>query len=285
MMIEGKEISITGKFIKTARVIEEWYVDVDEPELIINKLKLVEPIPDIFTFWQRLPNIKREYDYYLEWDSIAAIKIKNYDYWFKKQISSSARRAIRKSKKLGVEVRITDYNDEFVRGMTDIFNESPIRQGKPFWHYGKDFDMVKKEFSKFLFREELIGAFLGDELIGFIMLAYAGEYAMTGQIISKIKYRNKYPNNALISKAVHICEQKKINYLVYLKWGSGSLNEFKRRNGFEKIDLPRYYLPLSIWGKISLKLGVHHGLSGILPPNVIDYLKKVRKNHYLKKYQ
>jgi len=30
--------------------------------------------------------------------------------------------------------------------MTAIFNESPTRQGRKFWHYGKDFATVKKQF-------------------------------------------------------------------------------------------------------------------------------------------
>ena len=61
----------------------------------------------------------------------------------------------------------------FVRGMTSIFNETPIRQGRPFLHYGKDFETVKREFSRFLFREEIFGAYVGEELVGFIMLADA----------------------------------------------------------------------------------------------------------------
>ena len=34
-----------------------------------------------------------------------------------------------------------------VNGIIGIFNQSPVRRGKPFWHYGKDFDTVKKEMS------------------------------------------------------------------------------------------------------------------------------------------
>ena len=69
--------------------------------------------------------------------------------------------------------------------MTSIFNETPIRQGRPFLHYGKDFETVKREFGRFLFREEIFGAYVGEELVGFIMLADAGRYAYLGQIISK----------------------------------------------------------------------------------------------------
>ena len=67
-------------------------------------------------------------------------------------------------------------------GITTIFNETPIRQGRHFLHYGKTCETVKREFSRFLFREEIFGAYLKDELVGFIMLANAGRYAVLGQI-------------------------------------------------------------------------------------------------------
>ena len=82
-------------------------------------------------------------------------------------------------------------------------------------HYGKDFETVKREFSRFLFREEIFGAYLGEELVGFIMLADAGKYACLGQIISKIAYRDLAPNNALLAKAVERCAEKGFPYLVY----------------------------------------------------------------------
>jgi hypothetical protein len=40
--------------------------------------------------------------------------------------------------------------DAFVEGMWSIFNETPIRQGKRFWHYGKDVPTLKKGIQPFL---------------------------------------------------------------------------------------------------------------------------------------
>jgi len=280
MQIIDKDFSLSGKFIKTLHLSQEWYEDVPDPPKYIAQLSKVRPKPDLFTFWQRLPEISPKYNYFMEMDNIAAVPIVNFEHWLKNQINSNARRAVKKAKKLGVTVKIAEYDDEFINGMTDIFNETPIRQGRPFWHYGKSFEQVKKEFSKYLFREDLVGAYHENELIGFIMLAYAGNYALTGQIISKIKHRDKYPNNALIAKAIEICSNKNIPYLVYLKWDNGSLTEFKRRNGFEKISLPRYYVPITIKGRIALKLNLHHGLLRALPPKWKGYLKEVRSKYY-----
>src|SRR5262245_20717674 len=96
--------------------------------------------------------------------------IGSYEAWWSRQIKSRVRNQIRKAEKEGLVVRECPYDDEFVRGMTAIFNESPVRQGRRFWHYGKDFATVKEQFSRFVYREDMIGAYLGDELIGVMML-------------------------------------------------------------------------------------------------------------------
>jgi len=285
MKIENTKITITGNFIKMARIEEEWYEDVEDPLSLIEALKKSKIKADLFTFWQRIPEIKPKYNYYMEWENIAVIPIQSYNHWWEKQINSRTRGIIRKAKKNGVVVKEAEFNDEFIQGMTNIFNETPIRQGKPFWHYGKDFETVKREFSKYLFREDLIAAYYNDELIGFIFLAHAGKYAITSQIISKIEHRDKALNNALLAKAVEICDKKKVPYLVYYYWDDKSLTEFKRRNGFEMTALPRYYIPLTTKGKIILKLNFHHGVTGVLPEKLLVYLKEIRKKIYKIKYE
>src|SRR5712691_10673192 len=161
--------------------------------------------------------------------------------------------------------------------MTEIFNETPVRQGRRFWHYGKDFDTVKRQFSRYLFRETLIAAYFRGEFIGFVMLGDAGRYGVTGQIISKIRHRDKATNNALIAKAVEVCERKKLAYLVYLYWGSGSLAEFKRRCGFVETRVPRYYVPLTQTGRLILRVGLHRGWKELLPPPLRERLKTLRR--------
>jgi hypothetical protein len=278
--IDNKKIVCFGKFFKMARMEEEWYEDVEDPESIIDALKKAHSKPDIFTFWQRMPETSPKYNYYMEPECIAALPIKGFDYWYKKQIDTNARRAIKKAEKNGVIVKLVEFDDEFVRGMINIFNETPVRQGKPFWHYGKDFETVKGEFSRYLYRENLIGAYYNGELIGFMFLANARNYALPGQIISKVEHRDKATNNALIAKAVKICEEKNIPYFVYFNWGDGTLAEFKRRNGFERVTLPRYYIALTRWGKIILKLHLQHGFVGILPISAVIRLKSLRSIFY-----
>jgi len=278
--VENKIVITSGKLLKIARIKDEWYEDVEDPEAIIEALKSTKPKPDIFTFWQRLPETKPRYTYYVEMESIAALPITGFDHWWEKQVSTETRRNVKKADKKGVSVKLAKFDDDFIKGMTDIFNETPIRQGKHFWHYGKDYETVKREFSRFLYREDLIGAYYNDELIGFMFLSHAGKYALTGQIISKVQHRDKAPNNALIAKAVDICNGKQIPYLVYFYWSDDTLAEFKRRNGFEKTELPRYYIPLTFKGKLMLKLKLHHGVIGIIPDKLISHLKDLRKIFY-----
>jgi hypothetical protein len=160
--------------------------------------------------------------------------------------------------------------------MTEIFNETPLRQGRRFWHYGKDFETVKRQFSRYLHRELLIGAYYLGEMIGVVMLGNAGRYGITGQIISKVKYRDKATNNALVAKAVQLCERSKLPYLVYFFWDAGSLVEFKRRCGFEEVRVPRYWIPLTTRGQLALNFGLHRGWKKVLPLPVRDRLKRLR---------
>jgi hypothetical protein len=256
---------------------DDWFDDVVDPEGVIDTLSNCSGFkPDIFTFWQRVPDVEPKYPFFMEWEELAVLPIKDYKHWWNHQIKSRVRNQIRKSEREGLVVREAAYDDDFVRGMTAIFNETPVRQGRRFWHYGKDFQTVKKQFSRFIHREDLIGAYYQDELIGFIMMGNAGRYGVTGQIISAIKHRDKSPSNALIAKAVGLCERKKLPYLVYLYWTDDSLAEFKRRCGFEKIAVPRYFVPLTNRGRLALKLGLHRGWKRLLPEQVKAPLKKLR---------
>jgi hypothetical protein len=277
--IGGQTFTITKGPLTMARLDDEWYEDVNDPSAVIDALKERSRVnPDILTFWQRVPEIKRKYPYYTEWESLAVLPIKSFDYWWNKQVKGTTRNMIRKSQKAGVQVREATYDDDFVRGMTEIFNETPVRQGRRFWHYGKDFETVKRQFSRFLFREDLIGAYCQNELVGFAMLGNAGEYGILGQIISKIKHRDKAINNALIAKAVEICERKQLPYLVYAYWSANSLVDFKRHSGFQEMRVPRYFVPLTRKGKLALRLGFHRGWRTRLPDRIKRPLKKLRKS-------
>jgi hypothetical protein len=284
LRIQDRDIAVQGRLVKTARLEHEWYEDLAKPEAFVEALRASGVTADLLTFWQRFPDSTPRFEYAMEWEDLAVLPVRTYEDWWDNRIKSRTRGLIRKSEKMGLTVRETQFDDDFVRGMVDIFNESPVRQGRPFWHYGKDFATVKREFSRFLFREDMIGAYYGDELVGFVMLANAGEYAIPGQIISKIKHRDKAPNNVLMAKAVEVTAKRQIPYLIYNYWNETGLTEFKRRNGFEKQSVPRYYLPLTAKGRMSLRLGTHKSFSEILPRKLVLQLKQLRASFYARRY-
>ena len=275
-------VVLTAGFLRQAWIYGEWYTDVDDPASIIETLKEISPRPDLFTFVQRIPHGEPRYSYYWEPEGWAVLPVTSFDHWWNNQIKFKARNHARKAEKKGVILKRPEFDDAFVQGMVEIFNETPVRQGRPFWHYGKDFETVKREFSRFLFRESLIGAYYEDELIGFIMLGYAGEFAVLGQIISKIDHRDKSTNNALLAEAVRICEEKSIPFLFYAGWDERSLGKFKKSNGFERFDVPRYYVPLTIKGRLALSLKLHHGIKDVIPENIQDHLRDLRNRYYSK---
>jgi len=275
--IAGQTFTITRGAVTILRLEDEWYEDISDPEKIIATLHNSKGFkPDIFTFWQRLPETTPRFSHHIEWEEIAALPVQSFDYWWNTQIKGTTRNMVRKSQKAGIVVKETVYSDDFVRGMAEIFNESPVRQGRRFWHYGKSVELVREQFSRFLYREKLIGAYLQDELVGFAMLGNGGRFGDLGQIISKTKHRDKAINNALIAKAVEMCEADRLPHLVYAYWNETSLADFKRHSGFEKVCLPRYFVPLTIRGNMAMKTGIHLGIKSLLPARAVTSLKSIR---------
>ena len=85
------------------------------------------------------------------------------------------------------------------------------------------------------------------------------------QIVSMIQHRDKAPTNALIAQAVRSCAERRslsrVRELRLREQQRDSLSDFKRHNGFRRVDLPRYYLPSPSMGRTALRLGLHRRLS------------------------
>ena len=282
---------ITGTMLKVASIHDEAWLEpkcIPEPAVVIEKLRQAAVRPDVFTFSQRLPDTAPKYPYRMEWDNLAVARFGSHTEWFENSINKSARKHIRKSAKEGVRVEVVPFTDDLVRGICSVYNDTEIRQGRRFWHYSKDFETVKAENASYLERSIFIGAFYENELIGFIKCVFSEKVADLMQIVAKQEYFHKYPMNALLSKTVEICEQKGIGYLTYGEYVAGnklqsSLMEFKRRNGFEKVDIPRYYLPLTVKGRIYMALNLHKGIRAWIPPSIWSLTVALREKWYDRK--
>jgi hypothetical protein len=282
-----QRVVVTGKWIRTAQVKDEAVVagvTVEDPDLFINKLRESELKADVFTFAQRPPEVSPKFDYHSEWDNWAAMPTTCFKDWWE-NLPQESRKNVRRAAKRGVVVRVTPFNDDLVRGIHRIYNRIPVRDGRPFWHYGQDVDSVRRSLGTYLDRSEFIGAYLGEELIGFLKMVYVDDTATIFHVISMDEHYDKRPQNALIAKAAEVCEQKGISHLIYTKFIYGnkrrsSLAEFKRRNGFQQIDFPRYYIPLTLRGKLFVALRLYKGLSGLIPEPILQPLLSLRAWYY-----
>jgi len=287
-LIQGRTVVAMGRFVKLASVMdEEFYEDEAVPDFVafIRALRDSRVKADIFHFARPQPDAGLKCPHLMEWDNEAVIPVTSYADWFEKRLSQDGRRNVRKAAKLGVEVRLAPFDDDLVRGISSIYNETPVRQGRHFWHYGKDLESVKRENATYLERSCFIGAYVGQELIGFIKMVLVGQTASIMQILSKEGHASRRPTNALIAKAVEICAEKGLSRLTYCKYVYGKndesqLTEFKRRNGFEKHLYPRYYVPLTWKGRLILRLRFHHGVSGAVPKPVWQFLVRQRARVY-----
>lgn len=280
----GKTFIIRGKVVKTASLNREWQYDVDDPEEVIRVLKDSSMRIDLLKFWQRIPETEPRYDYYREWRQVAAIPIKDFRHWWDKQVNCKTRNMVRKSEKMGVSIKQIDVDDEFVRGIVDIYNQSPIRRGKRFRHYGKDFATVKRELSDPGGEAIYVAAYYTNVLIGFIQFLVADRYAMITMILDKTTHRDKSPMNGMIAKVVEICADRHIPYLTYTVWRRGQHGQFQKHNGFTKIPVPEYYVPITLRGRLALFFRLHEGLTSFLPEAVIVWLLKMRAKWYSFRY-
>jgi Acetyltransferase (GNAT) family len=283
VQVDGRTVIMSGKWLKKASVHDEDLLEgetITDPASFVQRLKQTAPTADIFTFFQRLPDTTPKYTYHVEWDNIAVIPITTFSDWWEKRVDPGVRRAVRKAAKAGVIVKSVEFDDTFVNGIASINNETPIRQGKPFWHFQKSFDAVKRENSTYAERNAFLGAYWQNELIGYIRITFVDRCAHILQLLTMTKHFDKKPANALVAKAVEIGVEKGMSHLVYCNYvyndPKSSLTEFKRRNGFEKVLLPRYYVAQTFKGKVALSLGLHRGLAQSIPKPVLIQLLKMR---------
>jgi hypothetical protein len=200
----NKEIRISGRTLRVARLDAELYHYLSDPEPLLERLRGSKERVDIFTFLQGLPETEPKFKHPMEWDNLAVVPISTFEKWWTKQISGKTRNMVKQAEKKGIEIREIPFDENLVRGIWEIYNETPIRQGRRFPHYGKDLDTVYRDEATYLDSSTFVGAFQGEELIGFIKLVTdeAGNQAGLMNILSKISHRDKAPTNALIAQAV-----------------------------------------------------------------------------------
>ncbi|HYI93651.1 MAG TPA: hypothetical protein VEX68_08910 [Bryobacteraceae bacterium] len=292
IIVQDRDIRITGRLLRIAQLEGDGYEYMDDPEPVISGLRKSGSRVDLFTFMQKLSHTEPKFSYPIEWSNMAAVPVSTYDNWWKNQITSEGRNRARQAEKRGVVIREVPFDKNLVRGIWEIYNETPVRQGRRFPHYGKDFETVYAEEGTFLHSAVFIGAFLDTKLIGFVKLVHdeTRTQANLMNILSLIEHRDKAPTNALIAHSVRTCADRGISYLVYQSFTYGhkqwdGIMKFKQVNGFQKMDTPRYYVALSPFGQLALRFQLHHRLVDCLPESIVRRLRELRNLWYSRRFQ
>lgn len=288
LSIRGVSVVTTGRLLTIGRIFDEFWLERDAlppPIEVVSELRENPDRPDLFTFAQRVPDVETRYPYLFEHDNYAVLRISAFEHWFEKQIPSSTRRNIRAAEKRGISVHVASFDDDYVKGIMSIYDETPIRAGRKFWHFGKDFQTVKRENGTYADRSTFLAAYCKGEMVGYLKVVWDKDTAAIMQILSKLSFRDARPNNALLAETVRQCEARRIGHLLYEKFDYGakkddSLTKFKENNGFARMDVPRYFVPLTVKGELALRMGLHKKFSERLPEWLIAPVRELRTRWY-----
>ncbi len=268
-----ESLRITKKaFFKMAHDVQEYRKSVNPTDGLLDVLRAQSV--DIFTFLERswCCQISNPLSTWIkEEDNVALLEIKEYETWWS-EIDKKTRNMVRKAEKKGVKVKVTEPSEKFIEGVWKIYNETPIRQERAFPHYGQSLESVAWNIHA-ASNSTFIGAFLQEELVGFIQIVNGDNTAVISQILSMQKHWDKSLNNALLAKAVEVCASKGERWLLYGRIGNHpSLDSFKESNGFAKFSITRYYIPLTRKGEVAMHLGLNRDLKDVLPEPVKNSL-------------
>jgi hypothetical protein len=252
-------------FFTIARDVEEYQRSVIPTEELVDKLRKKKV--DVFRFIERrwcCPITSPSKSWLKSEDNIALLTITSYDEWLK-LIGKKTRNMIRKAEKSGIATKIAEPSEKLAEGISKIYNETPIRQERGFPHYGVSLKTVSDNVLST--RDcTYIGAYLHDDLVGFIQLVHGDNIAIISQILSMQKHWDKALNNALVAKAVEVCATRGVRWLMYGRMGNHpTLDDFKLSNGCVKLELTRFYIPLTRKGKMATRLGLHKEIKDSIP--------------------
>ena len=244
----------------------EWAKDFIPQDDFLEKLS--ERGIDGFTFLERKWSFRilnSPSTWIKEEDNVGMLEIKDYENWWN-SVGKKTRNMVRRAEKSGIKVAVVEPSEKLAEGIWKIYNETPIRQGRAFPHYGEPLEKVKSKIFAPT-NSTFIGAYFQEELVGFIIILYGNGIADISEILSMQEHRDKAVNNALVAKAVEVCASKGQRWLMYGRFGNHpSLDRFKESNGFAKFPLTRYYIPLTWRGKVAIRL--HKTFQGALPQSV-----------------
>ncbi len=129
---EQSTIVITGKWIKTARIHDEAWLETElrDPGQCLSMLRQSGQRADVFTFTQIPPGRGPEHQYHWEPDSIAVARLGTFKDWWE-GLPQETRKNVRRAEKRGVRVEAKRFDDDLVKSLVELNNSARMRQGRP----------------------------------------------------------------------------------------------------------------------------------------------------------
>ncbi|RJO60862.1 hypothetical protein C4544_04270 [candidate division WS5 bacterium] len=161
-------------------------------------------------------------------------------------ISQKRRNIVRKGLKL-TEIRKIENIYPLINNIKDVCISTAVRTGRgyPPNYYIQNYEKWKSYICKMfnIGLGEWWGAFYENLLIAYIYVYQIDDTMIIAAAKSHTDYLDKCPNDALIFTFLNHCKQTvECKRIEYGSWSEDneSLNSFKQRFGFERMDLPVY---------------------------------------------
>ncbi|MFZ4649365.1 MAG: glycosyltransferase [Rubrivivax sp.] len=285
--VNGVTVVAEDGWLRRSVVLDEdWLAapPVSDPAAFVKALRASGLAADLFSFRTQGPAAPlrlADHPWRIDPDNLACIDVRDVPAWWE-GLPQQTRKNVRRAAKKDLVVRVAPFDEAFARGIQRVYDETPIRQGRPFWHHGKSLEAVQRENATFLDRAVFIGAWVGEEFVGFIKAVRVGRTLRIMQILALVSEQDRRPTMALIAHAVELAHRSGLDTLVYDKMVYGNkfdspMTEFKRRMGFRAVPDPRCTVALTWRGRVALALGLHRRWQDRLPGPIVDRVLRLRR--------
>src|SRR5215470_14130466 len=97
--VNGTQIRIQGKLLRTAKVEAEGYLFLEDAESTIQQLRDCGERIDLFTFVPRLPAPTTQLNYPVEPHNFAALPVSTFDHWWNDTLGFKGRNKAKQAEK------------------------------------------------------------------------------------------------------------------------------------------------------------------------------------------
>src|SRR5579872_6982667 len=119
MQAGGRNIMLSGRAIRTARLDGETYRFIEDPEPILADLRQSRQRVDLFTFLQRVPDTSPRFSYPMELDNLAVVEQHSFDHWWNEQLGFKAHNKAKQAEKKGVVNREIKFDEALAHGIQE----------------------------------------------------------------------------------------------------------------------------------------------------------------------